>query len=190
MKNQKLILLFFGILFIPTLIVAQEEKSDYRNEIRMELFPLIQNKLLISYERYFKGNSHVFSCGLIRSDNTKKNIYGLELHYGPKLYLFEFGNNRYVNVKNKIYVTPFVLYRNIVYEGPGYKDNVVTYGLNLILGVKYVMHNRFMMDFGAGAKYQESEIKSNFPRKYTNNILKPGFPGVSFVVRYSIGFMF
>ena len=90
-----------------------------------------------------------------------------------------------------VYVAPAFKfgYRNIIESD--YDDEILKYGLNLALGIKFNMLSRLTLDICTGGGFTISEISTQrTSHDYSNNVFSIGYTGISPILNITFGFKF
>ena len=189
MKTLKLLsmVILTGICFNIRQISAQDESMEYRNELRFGVFQLFGNSLYTSYERLYGNNGTSFSVALTYKDTYDESVSGILIAIDQKVYLkdvlFDYGN---------LYFSPGLKFRYRDYTGSNYTDRITTCGFQVVMGTKYTVFNRLVIDLYFGGTLNQSFInKANTSTEsYDETYLKPGFTGVAPVINCTFGFKF
>ena len=175
------------ILCNTQLIQAQEESTEYNNEIRFGMFQLLGNTFYTSYERLYSNYGTSFSLAFTNKDIDNESVNGYFIEIDQKFYL--------KNVSTDIgcfYFSPGIKYRYREYKGLSYTDRLTTYGAQVAFGVKYILFDQLVLDIYFGGNIRETLISKtgNSDTSYDNNMFSPGYSGISPVLNCTFGFQF
>ncbi len=182
MQKTKIKLLLIILIISQINLYAQE----YKNELRIGTYHYAFGSPQISYERYFNNNksSIVVITELIYSKNTTFHKSGYKFGLQYRFYLLKDNSGKRQYNKWEAYVTSGIKFRDIYIVETKYKySNVVatkyiydikTYGLEFLLGLKSIIHNRITIDISGGILIVHSNVVTNrSPHVYAKFFFDP-----------------
>lgn len=180
-------LLFLLLLFFSTVLLSQDklEYQFFRNEVKVDVFPLLNNTLGVAYEHYIReANSVQGKVSFVLKESNYENILGNKIEGQYRFYAYS--EDPPIGMYfSGLFFAPFLQWEYLNYTR--YPHDVVDrrnyYFMSLrggfVAGLEFFLYDRFVfeMSLGGGIKYTVDQSSNAFD-DFNDNITRPAYNGI------------